>query len=159
MCATDFLPVFSCTNGFLHDLMACACVCVLTWTCICMLLESNVCATMCQKILTQNNEVDLVPLVLPPALYFTVVHPRVGQQQVTDQQGGISAQVLPSKGQTAGLAARGLVGVHLAPEEGNDLEVEEILSKHFFQHLGLFKPKSWILKCHVRQASKSLREG
>lgn len=71
--------------------------------------------------LTQHNEVDLAPVVLPPSLDFTVVLPGVGQQQVTDQQGGVSAEVLPSKGQTAGLAARRLIGVHLPPEEGNDL--------------------------------------
>ena len=71
--------------------------------------------------LTQHNEVDLAPVVLSPNLDFTVVFPRVGQQQVTDQQGGVSTQVLPSKGQTAGLAA--LIGVHLAPEEGYDLDI------------------------------------
>ena len=78
---------------------------------------------MCLTTLTQHNEVDLAPVVLSPSLDFTVVFPRVSQQQVTDQQGGVSSQVLPSKGQTAGLAARRLIGVHLAPKEGNDLDV------------------------------------
>jgi len=76
---------------------------------------------MCLTTLTQHNEVDLAPVVLSPGLDFTIVFPGVGQQQVTDQQGGVSAQVLPSEGQAAGLAARRLIGVHLAPEEGNDL--------------------------------------
>lgn len=95
----------------------CAPVCVpLTFVCL---------LTMCPGALTQHNEVDLAPVVLPPSLDFTVVLPGVGQQQVTDQQGGVSAEVLPSKRQTAGLAARRLIGVHLPPEEGNDLHKEE----------------------------------
>lgn len=92
----------------------CARVCVRT-----------VCAAMCLPTLTQHNEVDLAPVVLPPSLDFTVVFPGVGQQQVADQQGGVAAQVLPGEGQAAGLAARGLVGVHLAPEEGNDLDTSK----------------------------------
>ena len=44
--------------------------------------------------LTQHNEVDLVPVVLPSGLDFTGVLPRVGQLQVTDEQGGVSAQVV-----------------------------------------------------------------
>lgn len=88
-----------------------------------MSVRTCVCITMCLTTLTQHNEVDLAPVVLSPGLDFTVVLPRVGQQQVTDQQGGVSTQVLPSKGQTAGLAARCLIGVHLTTKEGNDLDV------------------------------------
>lgn len=42
---------------------------------------------MCMDVstLTQNNEVDLAPVVLSPTLDFTVVLPRVAQQQVTDE--------------------------------------------------------------------------
>lgn len=76
------------------------------------------------QILTKHNEVDLAPVVLPTGLDFTVVLPRVGQQQVTDQQGGVSTQILPSKRQTVGLTACGL-GVHFPPEEGNNLEIEK----------------------------------
>lgn len=75
------------------------------------------------QILTEHNEVDLAPVVLPTGLDFTVVLPGVGQQQVTDQQGGVSAQILPSKRQTVGLAACGL-GVHFPPEEGYNLKME-----------------------------------
>lgn len=77
------------------------------------------------KTLTQNNEVDLAPVVLSPCLDFTVVLPRVGQQQVTDQQGGVTAQVLPGEGQAAGVTANGLVSVDLSSEESNDLDVEK----------------------------------
>lgn len=87
---------------------------------------------MCLRTLTQHNEVDLAPVVLAPSLDFTVVFPRVGQEQVTDQQGGVSTQVLPSKGQAAGLAACCLIGVHLAPEESNDLDMEETEIKDLF---------------------------
>lgn len=76
---------------------------------------------MCMKVLTQHSEADLAPEVLSTSLDFTIVLSRVGQQQVTDQQGGVPAQVLPGKGQTAGLALRGLVGVHLASKESNNL--------------------------------------
>lgn len=89
------------------------------------LFITRVSVTMCLTTLTQHNEVDLAPVVLPPSLDFTVVFPGVGQQQVTDQQGGVSTQVLASEGQTAGLAARRLIGVHLSPKEGNDLDIEE----------------------------------
>lgn len=78
---------------------------------------------VCITTLTQHNEVDLDPVVLSPGLDFTVIFPRVGQQQVADQQGGVSSQVLPGEGQTAGLTARRLIGVHLAPEEGYDLDI------------------------------------
>lgn len=81
--------------------------------------------------LTQHNEVDLAPVVLSPSLDFTVVFSRVGQQQVTDQQGGISTQVLPGKGQAAGLTACSLIGVHLAPKEGNDLLKKKKLEIYF----------------------------
>lgn len=105
------LCVYICTNGFacLHNLTACA--------------RTSTRVTMCLTTLTQHNEVDLAPVVLSPGLDFTVVFSRVGQQQVTDQQGGVSTQVLPGKGQTAGLAARRLIGVHLTPKEGNDLDI------------------------------------
>ncbi len=78
---------------------------------------------MCSTKLTQHNEVDLAPVVLSPNFDFTVVFSGVGQQQVTDQQGGVSSQVLPSKGQTARLTARRLICVHLARREGNDLDI------------------------------------
>lgn len=78
-----------------------------------------------REILTQHNEADLAPEVLSTTLDFTVVLSRVSQQQVTDQQGGVPTQVLPGKGQTAGLAVCGLVGVHLASKEGNNLDVEK----------------------------------
>lgn len=73
------------------------------------------------RTLTQHNEVDLAPVVLPPGLDLAVVLPGVSQQQVTDQQGGVTPQVLPSKGQAAAISARRLVGVHVAAEERNDL--------------------------------------
>lgn len=72
--------------------------------------------------LTQHDEVDLAPVVLSSSLDFTVVFPGVGQQQVTDQQGGVSTQVLAGKGQAAGLAAGRHIGVHLTPKEGDDLQ-------------------------------------
>lgn len=72
--------------------------------------------------LTQHNEVDPVPGYLPAAFDFAGIFPRVGQQQVADQQGGVPAQVLPGEGQPAGLAAHGLVGVHPLPEEGDELQ-------------------------------------
>lgn len=92
---------------------------------LCVLnLRMSVCVKTCLRTLTQHNEVDLAPVILSSSLDFTVVFPRVGQQQVTDQQGGVSSQVLPSKGQTAGLTACSLIGVYLASKEGNDLEIE-----------------------------------
>lgn len=71
--------------------------------------------------LTQHDEVDPVPLYLPATFDFAGIFPRVSQQQVADQQGGVPAQVLPSEGQAAGLAAHRLIGVHPAPEEGDHL--------------------------------------
>lgn len=61
-------------------------------------------------------------MVLPPGLDFTVVFSGVGQQQVTDEKGGVPAEVLSSEGQTAGLSACGLIGVHLSSEESDDLD-------------------------------------
>lgn len=75
--------------------------------------------------LTQHDEVDLAPVVLSSTLDFTVVLPSVGEQQVTDQQGRISAEVVPSKGQMVFLTVRCLIDVHLACKEGDDLDVEE----------------------------------
>lgn len=66
--------------------------------------------------LTQHSQVDPVPDDLPATLDFAGIFPRVGQQQVADQQGGVAAQVLPGEGQAAGLAAHGLVEVHPVPE-------------------------------------------
>lgn len=114
VCERDCVCVCVCTNGFgsLHNPMVkmqSASVCV--------------CVTMCLTTLTQHNQVDLAPVVLSPSFDFAGVFPRVGQQQVTDQQGGVSTQVLPSKGQTAGFTARRLIGVHLAPKEGNNLHI------------------------------------
>ena len=110
------LRAYVCTNrsGSFHNLMA-----DMQPVCVCVFVRSAMCLTT----LTQHNEVDLAPVVLSPSLNLTVVLSRVGQQQVTDQQGGVSAQVLSCKGQAAGLAARRLIGVHLAPEEGNDLDI------------------------------------
>lgn len=71
--------------------------------------------------LTQHDEVDPVPLYLPATFDFAGIFPRVSQQQVADQQGGVPAQVVPSEGQTAGLAAHRLIGVHPAPKEGDHL--------------------------------------
>lgn len=121
----DTLPVYVCTNGkgSLHNLMIGMRVSVCVRVCIFVSLYSNGLEKKNKKTLTQHNEVDLAPVVLSPSLDFTVVFSRVGQQQVTDQQGGVSAQVLPGKGQTAGLTARRLICVHLAPKEGNDLEI------------------------------------
>lgn len=71
--------------------------------------------------LTQHDEVDPVPLYLPATFDFAGIFPRVSQQQVADQQRGVPAQVVSSEGQTTGLAAHRLIGVHPAPEEGDHL--------------------------------------
>lgn len=74
--------------------------------------------------LTQHNEVDPVPGYLPATFDFAGIFPRVGQQQVADQQGGVTAQVLPGEGQSAGFTAHRL-GVHPVPGEGDDLHKEQ----------------------------------
>lgn len=79
--------------------------------------------------LTQHNEVDPVPRYFPATFDFAGIFPRVGQQQVADEQGGVPAQVLPGKGQSAGLAAHRLIGVHLVPEEGDELHKNQNIVK------------------------------
>lgn len=80
---------------------------------------------VCVTGLTQHNQVDLAPVVPPPGFDLAGVLPRVGQQQVADQQRGVAAQVLAGEGEAGGISARRLVGVHLTPEEGNDLQTRE----------------------------------
>lgn len=111
--------------------------------------KSSLCVfeTMCLATLTQHNEVDLAPVVLSSRFDFAVVFPRVSQQQVADQQGGVSIQVLPSKGQTVGLATRCLIGVHLASKEGNDLHMLKTRKAEIYFSTVYTKPSC--LRCHT----------
>lgn len=69
--------------------------------------------------LTQHNEVDLAPVVFAAGLDLTVVFSRVRQLQITDQERGVSVQVVPREGQTTGMV---VVGVDLIVEECDDLK-------------------------------------
>lgn len=61
----------------------------------------------------------MAPVVFAASLDLTVVFSRVRQLQITDEERGVSVQVVAREGQTTGVV---VVGVDLIVEECDDLK-------------------------------------